>query len=288
MLLAACGREPRSVFVDPAFVTLLPADTTAVLGFRVEQIKTTPAWKQLLASNEFRTRLDEFSRETSFDPRKDLRDLMVAWNGREALVLARGKFSPMGLEPKLERQGVQRLHYRGYPILGDEEKAVLFMNTTTAVAGRTATLRRIVDARDGSKGQAPPMLLERAKPIGRENQVWGVLLGGLNFGTNLPRLTSGLESAWVGVDLSIGVRTVASGLCRTDQDAKVLHDALRALLGIARLTAGNGPPALPRIYDAVVVTKNERVVKVDAHWPPELTLDLAGLFISSQGSRRPN
>jgi len=291
LLVCSCSSKPAqpSIYIDPAFIPLMPADTTAAIGFRVETLKKTPAWGRILSSQA--ARLEEFRNETSFDLQQDLRELVVVWNGTEALVMARGKFSPMGLEPKLDRKGAQRLHHKGYPILGDEETAVLFVNTTTAVAGRTATLRGIIDARDGSKGSVSPALLDRARSIGHQNQVWAVMLApnlpadmiGGNLGANLTRLTNGVEVAWMGADFSSGIHAVTTVLCRGDQQAGQLNDALRGIVGIARFAAGSGQPDLLRIYDSIGIARNERVVKIDLNVPLDLVEKTLGLITSLRG-----
>jgi hypothetical protein len=89
----------------------------------------------------------------------------------------------MGLEPRVSREGAQRLGYKGYTMLGDEQMAVLFLNPTTAVAAPAPALRHIIDNRDKSTG-IPTWLQAKINTIPSTNQVWlasAVVSGGMDL-----------------------------------------------------------------------------------------------------------
>ena len=64
---------------------------------------------------EFAAQLDNFTRQTGLDPRKDIWELLTCSDGKSTVMMARGKFSVAELEPQLDKQGatedeVQELH----------------------------------------------------------------------------------------------------------------------------------------------------------------------------------
>jgi hypothetical protein len=60
---------------------------------------------------------------------------------------------------------------------------------------------------------------------------------------------------------SEGIEVEATALARTEQEAVTLHDALRGLLGMARLTMLRNPVAA-LISDATRVSRKEREVSL--------------------------
>jgi hypothetical protein len=97
--------------------------------------------------------------------------------------MLRGKFADMGLEPRVSREGAQRLGYKGYTMIGDEQMSVLFLNPTTAVASSTQGLRQIIDNRDKTTG-IPAWLQAKIDTIPSTNQVWlagAIVTGGVDF-----------------------------------------------------------------------------------------------------------
>jgi hypothetical protein len=87
--LAGCRPKPAPiVLVDPALAILVPPDAVLLAGVRMKQL-----------------------RESGIDPRKDVWELLITSDGKDTVVMARGKFSELGMEPKLEREGVRRFAY---------------------------------------------------------------------------------------------------------------------------------------------------------------------------------
>ena len=93
-ILGGCARKPAmGIFVDPAFGPLIAPDTKLLAGVRLDKVRETPVYKKLDKQFDLDRRLDLFSRRTGLDPRKDLWQVLVASNGQNFLVMARGKFT---------------------------------------------------------------------------------------------------------------------------------------------------------------------------------------------------
>src|SRR2546423_9609254 len=77
--------------VDATLAAFMPPDATVLAGIRMDQVMTTAAYQKM--SQIHFQRLDEFARDTGFDPRKDVRDLLIGSNGSDTVVDARGTFN---------------------------------------------------------------------------------------------------------------------------------------------------------------------------------------------------
>jgi len=298
LLLSACSSTRTSVMLDPALVPLIPADTISLGGIRVDALQKTETWTRLSNSPQWTRLMDEFTKDVGFDPRKDLMEVLWASNGKESLYFIRNKFSQMNIEPMVRREGFKRLSYKGYPLLGDEEFAALFMNASTIVAGRTERLREIIDARDGSKGSISQELLAKAETIAAATHVWVVAVpsalplpkGGEanNMLANLPRLLAGVEYVTVALDLTKGVNVQLVAHCNDDQAAKQMQNSIKGLTAFARLGLPEKQKAeLLPLLDSIEVQLNGKTTTT------KFAADLATLerfqtiFLAGE-SRRPN
>ena len=282
LMLAACRPKPSpTILIDPALITLVPADTIFLAGVRMEPIRATEVYKKYVLDKKIEM-LDEFTKKTGLDPRADLWEFLIAGNGKDTIVMARGHFSEMGLEPKLNIEGAQRFTYKGFTLLGDEARAVVFTNSSTAIAGPTAVLRRLIDHRTRPDSGAPRWLTERAAAIPSTNQIWfvGSVAGqfgnlapragaqGMNFGQfNFGQFLDALQLLTARIDLQTGVKVHAEGLCVAETDARRLNDALRAGLGLVRLSTGDSNPQMLRLIDGAKVLQQQKAVLLDIDWP---------------------
>ena len=81
LLLTACTRKavvgPK---IDPALATLIPADTTLLVGTRLEALARTPVYQKYFADRRF-PQVEEFAAKVGIDPKKDLWELLFVSNG---------------------------------------------------------------------------------------------------------------------------------------------------------------------------------------------------------------
>src|SRR6266566_1723056 len=76
--LAGCSRpsQPKSVYIDPALLSLVPPDAKLMVGVNLDSLRKSPIYQEHFA-NEFAAQLDSFSRQTGLDPRKDLWEVLA-------------------------------------------------------------------------------------------------------------------------------------------------------------------------------------------------------------------
>lgn len=289
--LSACKKNETGALVDPALSTLVPADTTILIGLRVEDLMKTSTYQKHLANRAIGP-IDDFAREFNLDVRKDLWEVLYISNGKENIVLGRGKFSNEA-EPRINRPGATRTNYRGFTLVGDDKTSVLLMGPTLAGAGDTAGLKRIIDTRDKTNGP-PGVLAERMKEIPREAGMWSVFTGApiplpanatANMG-NLVKVMNSVESGSIYLDLRSGISGKAVGITPADKNAKELYDALRGMLGLARMMTDKENSSLQRVYDGIRVTQDGRIVNLYIEEQEDAVNVLAD-FILRTTSRRP-
>ena len=288
LALIGCSRTgPSNTRVDPAFATLLPADTVLLTGIRVEALRTTPLYKKHAALID--KKLDDLSKRSGIDARQNLWELLVTSNGKDTIVFARGKFAEMGLEPKLEAQGAKRSAHRGYTMLGDDRAMLAFLSPTTAAAGPPAALKTMLDNKDRPKGGNVPALLEMSRQIPAGNHIWFAGLGGVRAPgippssnlDNLNRMSQSVRTFQGGVELTEAATVKLEALCNSEKDAKEIHDALRGLLGIGRLTS---PREMLPLFDAVQVSLDASRVRAEAAFQPAVIDQLIKLLAGSRSS----
>lgn len=262
----SCARKnPVGPKIDPALATLIPDDTTLLVGTRLEALERTPVYQKYLADRKF-AQVEEFAKQTGLDPKKDLWELLFVSDGKNNVLLGRGKFANE-MEPRLEKAGGKRFGYKGFTLVGNEQAAVVFFSSSTAAMGPTESLKFLLDQRGTSKG--PPVVLAALmKDIPSDAQFWAAYAGGpvdLGLGGNLENVTKLVRSIQTGslyFDLRTGLSGVASGECSTDQAAEEVQGALKAFVGLGRLNTPADQKELQAAWDGMRVTLQDKRVKL--------------------------
>jgi hypothetical protein len=285
VLLGGCSRKAAetSVFIDPQFAALVPPDTTLLVGLRVENLVKTPIYQKYLSGGKIRI-IDKFARGTGINPEKSLWNLLLVSNGRDSFVLGRGKFADELMAPDFSKKGVARFGYRGLTLFGDEQQAMLMVNSSTIAMGDTPTLRMLVDARTSFRG-LPERLNALTKEVPHETQFWGVYAGGpldLPLSGNLENVNKVLGLMGNGIfyfDLSQGLNGTVTGVAANPQDAQQAHDGLVGFLGLGRMMMPKNQPELVRALDGIQVTQDGQRVSVKISESDELAGTLIGLLL---------
>ena len=288
LALAACQpKKPESVRLDPSLEAMAPPDTVFVVGANLDAIRGTVVYQKLLSRVPL-PQLDEFARQTGLDPRKDLSQILSCSNGKHGMLMARGKFNVPDLESRLAAQGAKSFDYKSHKLYGTEQAAVFFWNSSTAVAGTADELRQLID-RGGKGSGLPQALRDLVKTIPASDQIYVALTGGLAAinpnvppNSNLANIVSALktvDTATIGMDLSRGFDLDAEVTCKTDRDAKFVHDMVKGIIGIGRLNTPDSHPELLRLYDAIQVTQQQAHAKVTANIPTDLADKFLDLWL---------
>lgn len=289
-LMACNSAETGRTGIDSTLAALVPPDSTMLSGIRMEAVRATPLYRKMLAQKAL-PQLDDFARQTGFDPRRDVRELLIASNGTDVLMAARGAFNLRAIE------GSTKSSYKGYTLYASERRAVGLIDSSTAVAGPLLVVRAALDRYKAGDRARPEELLARARQIPSENQIWSVSNGFENLLTmtipqegnaaNVGRILRSLENTTAAADFRTGVNGYINGLCRSDQDAKNLGDAARGLVGLGRLSVPENQPELLKLWDGIKVDQQQRTVKITIAIPEELVDKLIDLLGKSGLRRQP-
>jgi hypothetical protein len=274
-----CGKPPLAgVAVDPAFRPFVSPNAKALVSVQLEKIKGTELYKR--HQQEFDLpQLNAMAERTGLDPRRDLAALLVSWDGSQPLLVARGSFTAGNLEKQLRDAGAVRTSYKAHTLLGNARESVVFPQAGLAVAGTAASVRAALDSQaEGNRGVAEE-LKQRLAGVPKNAQIWEASSGGLPFATM--RMRSDLESALsnisgyvsgtsAGITLASGANVQADILCVSNEGAQRVHDALRGLIGLSRLSTNESRLDMLRLWDAVHVDQDQQVVHVRVDLPADL------------------
>lgn len=283
LALAGCSPLPKetSVFIDPQFASLVPADTTLLVGLRVENLVKTPLYLKYLSGGKISI-IDRIARGTGINAEKSLWNLLFVSNGKQSFVLGRGKFADELMAPDFSNKGVHRFGYKGFTLFGDEQQAMLMVNSSTIAIADTPTLRWLVDQRSSLTG-LPERLNALTKEIPRQTQFWGAYLGGavdLPLTGNLQNVNKVLGLVASGTfyfDFTDGAKGTLTGVAANPQDAQQVHDGLQGFLGLGRMMTPKTQPQLARVFDGIQVVQEGQRVSVKITEPE----DLAGTLIDT-------
>jgi hypothetical protein len=81
------------------------------------------------------------------------------------------------------------------------------------------------------------------------------------------------------MDLSHGLNASAEVNCKTERDAKFVHDMLRGIIGFGRLNTPDKQPEMLKLYDAIEVTQQQTRAQVKADIPQELADKFLDLWL---------
>ena len=290
LTFGACSRrQPKGVFLDPAFGPLIPPDTKLLAGIRLDKIRETPLYKKLDGQFDLNRRLNLFSERTGLDPRKDTWQLLLVWNGTRALVMARGNFSVADGEPSFKELGGEHLRYKDYSVIGTPETSVFFLNPSVGIAGRRADLQNFIDHR-AEYSKVPEGLESRLKELPYADQLWLVsngtipdraLAGPDTTGAKslLSNLVGYVQGAQLGLHVDRGIDFGGSVDCTSAEGAQRVRDAIKGVLGLARLRTPDNQMEILKLYDTVRVNQDASKVTLSASVAPNLVDPLLKLLL---------
>ena len=276
---AACGGGYKPSRVNADLAALVPPDTVMLAGVRLEELQATALYKKL-AAREKTPALDDLGRGSGLDFRRDVKEVLLASNGIDMALLARGAFQ------SLKPPAGNKSEYKGMTLYSQGLGAYTLLDSKTAVAGPEAAIRRVLDQKE-ARSRGADELLRRVDALPVQGQLWAVLNRPADALKQLPRdgnlanvsrIFQMVDRAELAADFRNGVSARVSGECRSDQDAKLLGDAVRGFLGLARLGIPANQPQRLKLFDGIKVTQEKTSVQLAVDVPPPLADELLGLL----------
>ncbi len=287
--------------VDNVLAQMVPPDSTSLIGMRMEQLKSTPLFQKLIAQQKI-PQIDDFARQSGFDPRRDVRDLLFASSGKQTVLLARGSFHLNALDK------TKKFNYHGFVIISSTGNAsadspkgpggFCVLDSTLAAAGSLPALQAALDQYKSGNRQNAAALLSKARAIPENYQIWGVTVGNANFisgnlpdspgGPDVGRIFRSLHDTLFEADLRNGLKGQAEGYCASAQDAKVLADGARGMIGMARLKTPDNQTDLLRVWDGIKVVQADRKITLTVDVGQDLVDEVLKLVQTGNGRPNPN
>ena len=269
---------------DQQLVSLLMPDAKVVAGLNVEQAKNSPFGQFLLARVQGGDDgLARLTTMTGFDPRRDLREVLVGTvgePGKKGLVLARGTFDTARIFAAAQLGGHTVETYKGVNILTGNEgsltHAVAFLDDSIAVAGDLDNVHGAIDRRSGGSS-LDATLAAKVDQLSSSLDAWSVSIVpfaaladqanqkvpnvNLSQMLNSNVLKSILQTSG-GVKFGAIIRLSGEAVARSAQDATALADVAQFLGNMVQANApAASAAAITALVQSISVQADGNVVK---------------------------
>jgi hypothetical protein len=275
-LLAAAATLPAAA--DFQLLNMVMPDAQAMAGVNVEQAKTTPFGQYVLLQMQPEDRhMQEMTSLTGFDPRRDVRELLVATpgggNAKAGLALARGVFDVAKISATALTAGATVEQYHGVTLVTDPKKqgAFAFPDSTTVVAGAPELVKAALDRRNSTKSFISAALTTKVNELSTSQDAWAVslvspsTLGGAGHigvpGLANQNVMQTVQQASGGVKFGSVVTLNGEAVTATAQDATTLAGVFQFLVSVAQMHATENPDAAA-LMKALTVSAQGQTVKV--------------------------
>jgi hypothetical protein len=164
-------------------------------------------------------------------------------------------------------------------LLGNPRESVVFPQAGFALAGAAVSVRAALDSQADGNGGVPQELQQRLAGVPKSAQIWEASSGGLPFAeigmrsdleSALSNISGYVSGTSAGITLANGANVQADIICVSNEGAQRVHDALRGLVGLSRLSTNESRLDLLRLWDAVHVDQDQQIVHVRIDLPADL------------------
>lgn len=293
---------------DPALLSLLPKDPLMIAGVDVTRAKASPFGQRILAEmKEEDSNFRELVESTGFDPRRDLREAILATDGKtgaNTVILARGSFDPSKISAFLRAKGVAPSIYNGVELWSGPKKAnpdgaIAIVDSSLAIFGKDPAVRAAIDRRSVSGAALTPELQKRVAEWSA-NDAWvittapftelGVNKDGQNRVMPAGLSSDAIRSAGAGVRFGPDILVSAEALTRSEQDAQALSDVCRFVVSMIRLNSDKpGAADALKVADTLQVAISGATVRVSLTVPEEMldkVMQRKGPAVRARAGRR--
>jgi hypothetical protein len=272
LFASALAAQPR---IDNVLEKMVPPSATGLVGAHMDQIKQTELYRQTVAVQGFQG-LDQFARETGFDPRRDVREILFVTEGNGAVLLARGNFH---VNPGVMKNS-SRTRVGRYDVWSQGTDGFCILDSTLAAAGNIPAVIDAIKEWTSGAHTGAQRLLGYVSSVNPQFQLWGVSTGSGNFlvdhppaantGLDFTVIFRSLQDYWFQADFTSGARAEIHANTHTEKDATNIRDAARGLIGLGRLNTPDNQPELLKIWDGIAVDQQGRSLSIRADIPQTL------------------
>jgi hypothetical protein len=264
---------------DPQLLSLVMPDAKVLAGVNVESAKNSLFGQYVLNTIQPDNRdLQELADLTGFDPRRDVRELLVASNGvpgsKTGLALARGSFDPARIAGTATSHGATTESYKGVTLLLDPQgqHGIAFLDSTLVLAGDVASVKAAID-RQSAPMPLPSSVAVKVQQWSTAQDAWvisAVPPASLKPTANAPQIPgltnqdvfTKIQQAASGVKFGNNVTVTSEADMATAQDATSLGDVVKFLANFAAAQAGQKNPEIAALAQSLQVTTSGAVLNV--------------------------
>jgi hypothetical protein len=264
--------------VDSRLKGYIPPKTQALIGVNVDKIRQSDFYKRHAAQLSF-PQLNEFSQQLGMDPRRDLSSFLVAWNGVDTLAMSRGTFDSAQLAKRLQSAHMTSESYDKATLYGDGRNDLALLPKGIAIGGSALLLKKTLDQDATGGGGIPEDLQLQLARINSGAQAWSVTSGVISLdklamrgdtAINLSNISDYISATAVGLTLGSGLALDAHVTCISEEGSQRVNDALRGVIGLARLSTPDSQLDQLKLWDSIHVTKQGKEVHITSELTPEL------------------
>ena len=285
-LFAAATLFAGSLFAaDPGLVSLAMPDTQVMAGVNVEQVRLSPLGQVLLAQTGdlFAGGLEKLIETTGFDPRRDLREILVSSNGQPAngatIAMARGAFDVPKILETARADGNTTDTYKGVPmILRAARGSMAFPDSTVAIIGEAADVRAAID-RLSAPTAINSALAVQVNQLSTTEDAWFVSMAPLSqlqpkapgaSGADPFAILSKVQQVSGGVKFGANAVVSLQAVSPTDQDAAVLAAVLKTFASAGDVYVKDTYAPAASLLKSLIVTADGPVTTVSLSVPESL------------------
>jgi hypothetical protein len=253
---ASCEKPlHRGVSADSALQKFILPDTKVLAEINLERLKRTSFYLRHAGELPLASLQSAFGKDIlALAP--DLVSLQLAWNGRDVLIAGSGI-----QKSKLEH-------------LAESDVAGLrFFAPDVVLVGGARAVGQAAAAARNAPGKIPEELNTPLGWLSPSDHVWLVSRGGLPFAdlplraeyaSMLANFAGYVQGTSLGLAVDDGLQLEARIHCFSERGSKRVGDALRAGIGLARLSARDSQPEDIAFFNAIEVKRDQSDVFVTA------------------------
>ncbi len=246
---------------DPQLMNMVMPDAKIMAGINVDQARNSAFGQFVLAMMPAESGFEKFIGITGFDPRRDLREILIASNGapghKGGLILARGNFNLGSIAAAAAKDGHHTSEvYKGIQLLsGTEGKghdSLALIDSTTVAAGDLDSVKAALDRRS-TPNSVDSQLAVRVNQLSGSEDAWSVsitpissLMGGVPADNGahgqMMNVFKTIQQSSGGVKFGSVVQISGEALAATDKDASSMADVVKF---VASMLQANGPKDAP-------------------------------------------
>ncbi len=268
---------PSGIEVPERIANYVPSDAVALAGMNLEKLKSTALYRKHESQLNLPL-LNAAAERLGLDPRRDITQSLICWRGDRVFAIFTGPFSGVDLKPKLLAAGALNSNYRGRQLLGLGGQALFFPTKDVLIVGETAAVHSEIDS--GANGRVPPGISDQLHRLPAADQIWAVTTQPLalsllpmrsEVSSALANITGVITDGTLGIGADSGLHVHADLNCVSEDGARRVHDALRGIIGLARLTTKDDQLDMLRVYDSIRVEQDHVSVRIHSDLDGELT-----------------